>query len=323
MTIKEPASTSPPDWETLSEEIHCPLCDYNLRGLVEPRCPECGFKFDWKELLESTRNVHPYLFEHQPKRNIWSFWKTFWRDCRPRRFWREVHPGHVLKPRRLMLYWVLANAVLMFVVVVPFIDSAVRMATAPSPVAHTGWTWAPGHPTTAEHLKQFSSINQIPIKSLIPDTYTPAPPPKLWTPYGLQMAWACAEWDRVSAGALSIFIVWPWLTLSALLIFQASMQQVKIRQAHVLRCVIYSCDFPLLLIIASAIAPDPTPLRYPTANSIITLVCFGVTLYRLSTAYKRYMRFDRPFLTVLSSQIIVGLAVFTVIVNMSSWWWRW
>jgi len=31
-------------------EIFCPHCDYNLRGLTEQRCPECGNEFD-RELL--------------------------------------------------------------------------------------------------------------------------------------------------------------------------------------------------------------------------------------------------------------------------------
>ena len=33
------------DWSTITENIECPLCLYNLRGLTEPRCPECGYQF--------------------------------------------------------------------------------------------------------------------------------------------------------------------------------------------------------------------------------------------------------------------------------------
>ncbi len=29
-----------------SEGLHCPRCDYDLRGLPEDRCPECGIPFD-------------------------------------------------------------------------------------------------------------------------------------------------------------------------------------------------------------------------------------------------------------------------------------
>jgi len=31
-----------PDWDALAFELTCPRCDYNLRMLETPRCPECG-----------------------------------------------------------------------------------------------------------------------------------------------------------------------------------------------------------------------------------------------------------------------------------------
>lgn len=83
-----PASTQPgPDWSQVEYDVNCPLCDYNLRGLVEPRCPECGFRFVWSEVLDPVRRKHPYLFEHHPRTWFRSFWKTLWAGWRPRRFW--------------------------------------------------------------------------------------------------------------------------------------------------------------------------------------------------------------------------------------------
>src|SRR5258706_9238062 len=94
-----------PDWTSQQLEIRCPMCDYNLRGLREPRCPECGYRFEWKDLLDAKLRPHPYLFEHHPERNFKSFWRTAWGGLRPTRFWREVHPGMPSKPRRLIAYW--------------------------------------------------------------------------------------------------------------------------------------------------------------------------------------------------------------------------
>src|SRR5258706_7788096 len=51
-----------PDWEQIEHTVACPLCDYNLRGLNSPRCPECGFVFKWREGLDPTRPKDQYLF---------------------------------------------------------------------------------------------------------------------------------------------------------------------------------------------------------------------------------------------------------------------
>ena len=40
------------------EAVNCPLCGYDLRGLVDPRCPECGYRFVWADLTDSTRRRH-------------------------------------------------------------------------------------------------------------------------------------------------------------------------------------------------------------------------------------------------------------------------
>jgi len=61
---------------TSPETIRCPLCEYELRGLIDPLCPECGYRFEWPDLLDPSRRKHPYLFELYPKRNAWSFFKT-------------------------------------------------------------------------------------------------------------------------------------------------------------------------------------------------------------------------------------------------------
>src|SRR4051812_24212148 len=89
------------------DEVLCPLCDYNLRGLTEARCPECGAKFDWEELRDPTRRMHPYLFEHHPERPFDSFVRTLLAGFRPGRFWKTLFPSQPSRPRRLMLYWMI------------------------------------------------------------------------------------------------------------------------------------------------------------------------------------------------------------------------
>src|SRR5271156_6201527 len=93
----------PPDWGSITRDIVCPLCDYNLRGLSEPRCPECGYRFAWPHLLNPERWQHPFLFEHQPRRNTWSFFRTFGAGFFPRNFWSVLNASHPPRPGRLFL----------------------------------------------------------------------------------------------------------------------------------------------------------------------------------------------------------------------------
>jgi hypothetical protein len=52
----------------------------------------------------------------------------------------------------------------------------------------------------------------------------------------------------------------------------------------------------------------------------IVLLCLW-RLTRLGSAYRRYMGFDRPFLTALSSQIIVAMALFIGLLWTLGWIW--
>src|SRR5688500_11548513 len=97
-----------------SEPLLCPMCDYDLRGQVEPRCPECGYRFDFDELRDATRRLHPYLFEHHPKRNIRSFLETLLGGLRPKRFWTLLHPAQRSSPRRLALYFFIICTIALF-----------------------------------------------------------------------------------------------------------------------------------------------------------------------------------------------------------------
>ena len=51
----EPTTTTTIDWSTITATVECPLCLYNLRGLTEPGCPECGERFALDELDADVR----------------------------------------------------------------------------------------------------------------------------------------------------------------------------------------------------------------------------------------------------------------------------
>src|SRR6478672_12717285 len=95
---------SSPDWEHIQRDIRCPLCEYNLRGLIESRCPECGYRFVWFDLLDP-RNVHPYLFEQARIDDLTAFAKTLVRNREPGQFWRTLRPHMPLSGTKLLVYW--------------------------------------------------------------------------------------------------------------------------------------------------------------------------------------------------------------------------
>jgi hypothetical protein len=122
-------------------------------------------------------------------------------------------------------------------------------------------------------------------------------------------------------------VAWPWATLAALLVFQASMRRAHIRKVHVLRCVIYSSDVVLWLAapVGAAMAlywASGGPSRpwgggrpdfVSFVSGVLPFVAWLCLSARLAVAYDRYLRFDRPALTVLCSQLIVVLAYFKLV----------
>lgn len=111
MHTQSPSATeayAAPAWDSITDEIGCPMCEYNLRGLHEPRCPECGYRFAWPEVLDPARRKHRYIFEHHPESNVGSFFRTLTAGWR-RDFWSELNPAQRVYPRRLVLYWVLTS----------------------------------------------------------------------------------------------------------------------------------------------------------------------------------------------------------------------
>ena len=112
-----PALTTPfaPDWNSITTDVTCPLCDYNLRGLTQPLCPECGYEFEWPSVLDAKLRAHPYVFEHHPERNIRSFLRTLVRNFRPFSFWKDLQPNQPSRVGRLMIYW----AVCAFIALLP------------------------------------------------------------------------------------------------------------------------------------------------------------------------------------------------------------
>jgi hypothetical protein len=308
-----PPGDPAPDWQRQKEEIHCPMCEYNLRGLTEPRCPECGYRFAWKDLLDARMRPHPYLFEHHPEANLWSFWKTAKGGLRPAKFWTTLHPAMPSRPRRLILYWVLTVLLSSLLLVGFFL-----------------FTWAE---TNAEfQWERTRLLRQWPGSQTTNPSYqqwlaqrAPAPPS---APEVLEKA-AANDLFLYVAALTAVVVLWPWFTFFVLMIFRISMRRARVRSIHVLRCVLYCFDVtlwvgPIELVVLGAQAlflkvpqwiwwKDVWVLLYQ-AHALAALV-LAIGAWRLAVAYRRYLKFDFSTATVAASQAILVLAFFAIAIN--------
>jgi hypothetical protein len=307
-------------------EVVCPLCEYDLRGLAEPRCPECGYAFTWPDVLDPDRRLHPYLFEHHPERNAWSFRRTILGTLRPRRFWSALRPAQPGRARRLVTYWLLA-ALPLLLAVLPWnaqqVVNHVRYMTVNQVTVRTRLFANANSPETQRIVQRFGSIERY-VQVGFP---TRPRPPFFYLP-GRQGPGA-------ANGVVLAWLAWPWMTFLTLLVFQFSMRRARVRSVHVLRCVLYGFDAVLWagLAVAAAVgwqihaggaAPAMWGMRphwlmglvggYAVDPVARTALYAGAVLlpfmvYRTIVAYRVYLRFHRPAATVLASQVIVLLIV--------------
>lgn len=284
----------------------CPLCNYNLRGLVEARCPECGYRFEWKELLNRLSWEHPWLFEHSARGR--SFFRTLLVGLSPRRFWASVLPMHPPRVGRLIRYWVYMS--------LSFLVPALALHVIPM---------VPFYYAVYENRQRSESILASPgflnLGSGYRYFYQDYPP--LW------WVWEQARVPlyATTAGDLALAgLLWPWLTALTLAIFWRTIRRARIHPAHILRCTIYSAGvFPLLLpVLVGGIHLFEFHLTSPWRTRTILLgweafiLCFlaaAIMSWRLIIAYREYLRFPHAEATCVAVQSIVLLALLA----MSDW----
>ncbi len=91
MTSGPTSAASSADRSAIDEDVFCLGCGYNLRGLQDDRCPECGREFD-RAALTTSRIPWAYRTEIGAFR---AYWRTVWLvTSRTSRFCDElVRPG--------------------------------------------------------------------------------------------------------------------------------------------------------------------------------------------------------------------------------------
>ncbi len=316
-TTAAPVANAPPDWDQHTEPLECPLCTYDLRYLTQSRCPECGYRFEWEELLDPARRLHPYLFEHHPEASTKCFFKTLLGGLRPLRFWQSLHPVQPSRPRRLVLYWALCSLSLLM----PAIGTAfVTAQTIASQMRAARQNW--------ETIVRRRTNARLALE--------------MEQKYGSVEAWLDTEYPTTIPGVLVLFsketpaelmlaivvtpfvpAAIPWLTAAALMVFVQSMHRTKIQRAHVLRCAIYSFDMVFWISCLGVCAiglvwMDMGSFQLLSARGIqkilkiqavMAIVLLLIGWFRLWMAYRLYLRFPHAFAVAFSSFVIVGLFI--------------
>lgn len=305
------AAPNPPD---LAESLPCPLCAYDLRGLTDPRCPECGYTFpSFQALAESHRTRHPYLFEHH--RTPRSFVRTLTAHLVPRRFWRTLTPLHPVRPGRLILYWLLILALAAPFAAVPVVASAQAhwRSTTFNRANMVAILAMPANARHVEDLKRHYGSIQACLDQLYP-----APTVFSSTSQALLT-------HRVTAFSYAAFALWPAATAAVLMLYRRSTRQAKVRHVQVFRCTTYAADviaWPGLLALLLYVIPTLASLANLTPQIrfvarlwfaihqqplLLWLPAVALATYRLTTAYSTYLRMSRAWLAIPLAQVIVLL----------------
>jgi hypothetical protein len=278
-----------PDWSAVEFHPQCPLCEYDLFGLSAPRCPECGYGFEWRDVLDPRAAEHPYLFEYQSRRRIRSFVRTAWHAAAPRGFWKSLHPS--LRPRagRLVTYFV---AGLFLHVIAILIAAFLEVAAMYASWGRMSFIYKPSPGGGAVDRLLSSMSDALSTTHLYPEMYL--------------------ETAARFAGAPVLMIA---LILVSLASFRFSMKRARIKTSHVLRCITYSLDpfgwavtgFVLSLLLVVLILAGIPQVWDSSYSVVLAIIWIPYSMIRLYCAYRFYLRFEPPFATLSAVAIIVTL----------------
>lgn len=325
------ASSGPsPPASPETADVFCPLCDYDLRGLTEPRCPECGHGFDWDELRSSPPRLR-WFFEHRQGFAATALLGTFARSLRPGVFWGRVRPTHPVRPARLALYALVLLSISAAGTWLPLAGSAYVRERARLPVVRgqlrAQLSDAAGNvrPEVQRHLNTIgmSSLDAY-LDSILPSPTLTA----LW--------YAASTWQPMRRLAVPV-IGWPILTVLLLVAFRAAFRQKQVRAEHLWRVAVYSGDvgfvgWSLLLPAAVLLHPVAELLgewsdsvyfliggrRTAGAGMLAGLLLTCLCAARFVVGYRRYLGWPNVLRTTLLIQSFVVLALFRLMMLVNS-----
>jgi hypothetical protein len=127
-----------PDRDVLASDVLCPRCGYNLRGLPQPRCPECGLTFPPEQWASGVLREHlpswldrcdPWQPHQVLVRSLFEVFRGAWR---PRWVLTKLDLSGPLTPAVLML---VCGTLWLYVLATVLIAAATMLHTGASPYA--------------------------------------------------------------------------------------------------------------------------------------------------------------------------------------------
>jgi rubredoxin len=291
-----PVASSPaaPDWETIMRDVLCPLCGYNLRGLSNPRCPECGYQFEWPSVLDPDKDRHPYLFEHHPERNVRSFLQTLFRSpLSPSNFWHTLDPAQRVRLGRLVLYWLIYAMIALLPTLIAVGVIIWRDAQYPSA---GGSLWSNLHHGAA-NVRWNGIVSAVILLPLFP-----------WLNFLVLIVFQ-QSMRRSRVRAIHVLrsaiycgdlVLWFSVATTAVLLLVYP-DQLFARIGNPAMALFLRAD-PVLILLGFALL------------AMILLNCL-----RLWVAYRTYLRFPRALSLVVASQVVVLLALLAALVCTSEY----
>lgn len=325
--------TSPPgSAPDAGDDLACPLCGYDLRGLPEHRCPECGHAFDPDELRRAKLEKREWFYEHATRRRGRAFLATAVRTLRPLRFWTRVAASTAIVPSRLK--WWARSWILIVVLTIAFsfaasvLSSYVQMNTIRRTPPPGGRTFVIGGQTYVQPANTGTfwivpSVNQLTLESAIERTAVRS------------MAW------RDVPLAAAVF-AWPVAAVLALQLFGITLRRAGIRRGHLWRCVLYPWPMVALPMVfltaasfsadinqpnfynspAQAIVPAGVPplvwqiggvLGFTPTMLLGLFATIALSTIHLTAAHLRYLRLPQAALQALLVQTVAWLSILAVI----------
>ncbi len=271
------------EWSDVApiEQLKCLHCDYHLYGLSETRCPECGENFSWDAVLADYYRRQKPLFEYRwRERPIKSFFSTWLRAMRPKKFWSKLDIHDPPQPT--------AIGVMVFSMVVVFFLCFVCMSTLSMWFWQGTWYWQTGRIGTGIW---FSMLPQLFMDSINSS-------------------------DLFST--MLTLIVWIVMSFVSLLVFQQSMKRYKVLTVQVFRVWAYSMPiFPILVCTITFLITYwmiiTNSWYYTEVDFLAGMVMFISAIRALQIAYRDYLKMDHSLGVAIASQTIAILSTLTIL----------